>query len=312
MKKTPVIIDMNLTEEFAAGFMSLLQDDSLDILGIGLCFGRTDLETARDNTAGILELMGRDIPVAMGAIAPIMSDYAVTPGKLSLCGKINGMQLDTKHSVNMSDKSVHDFIYDKIKTASVPVSIVCAGPLTNIALMLHAYPDAVKYIDKIVWCGGTSRVAHLEIVKDLETYMDADAAGMVLSYGLDFVVCPLDMGEKMYATKAEIDTAIHNPDEIIHQKNRLYAKRWNDTHAAKPIFGRRGNLPLQDMATALYLTHPELFKTQRFMAEVDRKGRLTKGMFVLHVWNYEPRHGDEPNVTVLMDVDREKAVKYLY
>ncbi len=312
MKKTPVIIDMNLTEEFASGFMSLLQNQGIDILGITLCFGRTDLETARDNTAGLLELLGRDIPVAMGATAPIMGDYTVPMHNLSLCSHINGLQLDTKHKVTILPTQAHDYMYDTAKAFGEPVTIVCAGPMTNIALMLHAHPDAVKYIDKIVWCGGTSRIAELEIVKDMNTYMDADAAGLVLSYGIDFVVCPTDIGEKFYATKQEIDTAIHNTNEVTHQKNRLYAKRWNDMHSSKPIFKRVGDLPLQDLAAALYITNPELFTTQRYMAEVDRKGRLTKGMFVLHVWNYEPRHGDEPNVTVLVDADREKAISYLY
>ena len=312
MSRIPVILDMNLTEEFAAGFFTILENKNIDLLGISLCFGETDLETARNNTAGMLDLFGKDIEVALGAKMPLMANYSIPLKKLYLSERINGLLLDTDAPIKISELIAADFIYDKLTKSSEKVTLLCAGPLTNIALLLQRHPDAVEYVKELVWCGGTARHANIGIVKDTKTFMDPDAASLVMSYGINMTVCPIDIGEKFYATKEEIDAQMLAEDEIVHQKNRLLKKLWCDKNAAAPLFQRNKNLPLQDVAAVLYVTNPELFKTQGFFAEVDRKGRVTYGMFVVHCWNDEPRHGDEPNINLIRDIDRDAAIKYLY
>lgn len=52
----PVLLDVNLTEDFAAGFLLAARAPELDILGVTVTFGETDLATAAQNTAELMDL----------------------------------------------------------------------------------------------------------------------------------------------------------------------------------------------------------------------------------------------------------------
>ena len=47
------------------------------------------------------------------------------------------------------------------------------------AILLERYPEAGKLIKELIWCGGTQRHASLQIVKDVQTYLDPEAAQYV-------------------------------------------------------------------------------------------------------------------------------------
>ena len=54
----PILMDLNLTEDFAAGFLLAARSPELNILGITVTFGETDLATAVRNTAELADLCG--------------------------------------------------------------------------------------------------------------------------------------------------------------------------------------------------------------------------------------------------------------
>ena len=89
-----VYLDMNLTEDFAAGLLLLARDPEVELMGITLSYGETDLATAVQNTAGICKLLGLTVPVAAGAEKPWRRDYTLLPKPMPLCDAIDGLQLD--------------------------------------------------------------------------------------------------------------------------------------------------------------------------------------------------------------------------
>ncbi len=310
--KRPVIIDMNLTEDFALGLMAAVMSRELDIIGLTLCFGETSLECAAANTAGLLALMGRKIPVALGAQLPWRRAVTVPLKSLPLTKDINGLQVDTDAELETEMMSAPDFLYEKLRTSPRKVTLLCAGPLTNIALLLKRHPDAVSYIEQLVWRGGTQRHGVNGIVRDLQTLMDPEAAQMVLESGLDFVMCPVDMGELCYGLREEIDAPAPAREAVWHQYHRLLKKRWCEANEELPMGRRNRPLPLQELAAVLYLTHPELFGTRRVYGEVDIKGKLTFGMLVIDINNRLEHSPEEFNICWLDGVDREGALGYLY
>ena len=327
MKKS-VIIDMNLTEDFALGFMAAVMSGELDIIGLTLCFGETSLDCAAANTAALLSLMGRKIPTALGAKLPWRRAATVPMKALPLTKDINGLQVDMNVELGEEMLSAPEFLYEKLKESPQKVTLLCAGPLTNIALLLERHPDAVSYIEQLVWRGGTQRHGVNGIVRDLQTLMDPEAAQMVLESGLDFVMCPVDMGSLCYGRREEIDDlagclangpadvrvkpASTTGHAVWHQYHRLLKKRWCEVNEELPMGQRNRPLPLQELAAALYLTHPELFGTRRVYGEVDVKGRLTFGMLVIDIDNRLEHSPEAFNICWLDSVNREGALRYLY
>ncbi len=312
--KKPVIIDMNLTEDFALGLTAAVMSEELDIIGLTLSFGETDLECAAANTAGLLSLMGRSIPTALGARLPWRRAATVAMKSLPLTKDINGMQVDLAAGLGEELPFAPEFLYEKLKKSPQKVTLLCAGPLTNIALLLERHPDAALYIEQLVWRGGTQRHGVNGIVRDLQTLMDPEAAQRVLESGIDLVMCPVDMGTLCYAAREEIDAPAAGWKEpaVWHQCHRLLKKRWCEVNEELPMGLRNRPLPLQDLAAALYLTHPELFKTRRVYGEVDIKGRLTFGMLVIDIDNRLEHSPEQFNISWMNAVDRQGALRYLY
>lgn len=310
--KTPVMIDMNLTEDFALGFMAAARSESLDILGITLSFGETDLACAAANTAGLQKLMNTEIPVALGAEKPWRRDYTVEMKKLPLNRDINGLQIDTVENPKAESPFAPDFLYETMKRCDRKVTLLCAGPLTNIAYLLERHPDAPEYIEKLVWRGGTQRHAVNGIVRDMQTLLDPDAASMVFSSRLLVVMCPCDMGFQFYAEQAEIDGGMRTKDPVMHQYNRLLKKRWCEVNEELPMGCRTKPLPLQELAAVLWVEKPELFTTRMIYGEVDIKGKLTFGMLVIDIKNRLETKPEDFNICWINGVDREMAIHYLY
>lgn len=311
--KMPVIIDMNLTEDFALGFMAAVMSEKLDIIGVTLCFGETDLDCAAANTAGLLALMGRKLPTALGARLPWRRTATVPMRAMSLTKEINGLQVDMEADLGEEMPFAPEFLYEKLMESPEKVTLLCAGPLTNIALLLERHPDAVSHIEKLVWRGGTQRHGVNGIVRDLQTLMDPEAAQLVLESGLNFVMCPVDTGGLLYASREEIDApAAEWKSAVWHQYHRLLKKRWCQVNEELPMGQRNRPLPLQELAAVLYLTRPELFGVRRAYGEVDLKGRLTFGMLVIDIDNRLEHSPEAFNICWPDRVDRESALRYLY
>ena len=310
--KVPVIIDTNLTEDFALGLMAAVQSDQLDTLATTVTFGETSVDCAAANTTGLLNLLGRKIPVAQGAEKPWRRDYTMPLKEMFLNQEINGLQIETDRADGILEEFAPDFQYRLMKECGQKVTLLCAGPLTNIAYLLERHPDALEYIDQLIWRGGTQRHAVMDVVKDMQTYQDPDAAARVLSSGMKIVLCPVDMGFSFYASQEEIDRGMGFQDTARHQYNRLLKKRWCEVNAELPMGCRTRPLPLQELASVFYLTNPELFSERRIYGEVDLKGKLTFGMLVIDIKNRLEKKPEEWNLLWLNGVDREAAVQHLY
>jgi inosine-uridine nucleoside N-ribohydrolase len=58
--------------------------------------------------------------------------------------------VDQVNELNSTDSSVHFTarLFEYLKSANTPVTVIATGPLTNIALLLINYPRVTKYIKK--------------------------------------------------------------------------------------------------------------------------------------------------------------------
>ena len=313
MKKIRLLLDMSVTEE-SAGILFALDHvkEQVEVLGISLCFGRVSLESSRRSMGGLLELLGWNTEVALGAERPWRRDYMLPVSDEDVGQAINGLQIDTDRTWPVvSGEDGADFIYRKLSEQGGG-KILCAGCLTNLAMLLERYPDAGELIEEIIWCGGTWRHAQLQMVKDYGTFLDPEAAQYVLERKIPLTMCPVDAGEICYLTKEEVDIHMYEKEPVLHQFNRLMKKRWCDANAELPLGQRRRPLPLQDMAAVAAAVAPELCGREMRYGEVDLEGRLTFGMLVIDINNRLNHRPEEMNIGQLAQIDREKAIRKFY
>ena len=80
MNKELILVDINITEETAGILFALNRLNHVEVKGISLCFGETSLESSYRSISGLNELLGWEVPVALGADRPWRRDYQL-PGK---------------------------------------------------------------------------------------------------------------------------------------------------------------------------------------------------------------------------------------
>ncbi len=180
------------------------------------------------------------------------------------------------------------------------------------AILLERYPEAGKLIKELIWCGGTQRHASLQIVKDVQTYLDPEAAQYVLEQGLNFTMCPVDAGTFCYMSLSEVDSRRYETEPVMHQFNRLLKKRWCDVNAEAPMGERKRHLPMQEMAAVAAAVLPWLCEKKKRYGEVDLKGKLTFGMLVIDINNRLEHTEEEMNISQVCHIDRERLIHLLY
>ncbi|CAH1764684.1 20005_t:CDS:2 [Entrophospora sp. SA101] len=233
----PIIIDTDGdTDDFFA-ILYALKSKELDVRGITYQGGGWSHAASAQNIVDIIDDIypGRNIPVILGA------DYALyesdrNPDTFGSPGctyqksvpEIGRRNTDLLHGLNRKLRLSRRIWYDAVKgfnitqdladlidstikqTGKKPI-IVATGPVTNIAMLLRAFPTYTTKIEEIVWMGGALYVTgnvfsvpnntHAEF----NVFLDCIAAQELLASDLKITLVPLDFTNKVPLNTALFD-----------------------------------------------------------------------------------------------------------
>ena len=140
MEKIPVIMDVDTGVDDAIAILHALASDKLDVLGITTVGGNQTLEKTTRNTLAVLELLGRtDIPVAAGATGPLVRPLHTAASVHGESGLGAATLPPPTKQTEASDAVT--CLRRWIENSANPVTIVAVAPLTNIPILLKAYPQ---------------------------------------------------------------------------------------------------------------------------------------------------------------------------
>lgn len=188
----------------------LLHDSNVELIGIGVVTGDAWLKEETAHLLRFLEIAGRtDIPVLMGAEMPLirtqreMANWESRYGRIVWKGAWNAPRAGrTYHpddpalippmpegapKASPSREDAVSFLIRSVRANPGKVTIVTAGPLTNIALALRIAPDIAALAKEIVIEGGgldtaVARVTgNTDYATDFNFIFDPEAAHIVLT-----------------------------------------------------------------------------------------------------------------------------------
>ncbi len=304
MKKTPVIIDVDTGIDDAVALVIALQAKELDIKGITTVAGNQTIEKTTRNTLDVVEYFGRsDIPVAMGAKGPLVREQIIAAYAHGESGLGTAVLPTAKNPPHELDAV--DFIKKVLEESEEAITLVPTGPLTNIAVLLKAYPHVKSKIKEIVLMGGGAFQGNSNATAEFNIYADPEAALIVFNSGVKLVMCGLDVTMKAIVTPEDVETikAIGNKagDFVAEAFNfymAMYRKNANFTGCA-----------VHDAVTITYLINPELIKTRQGIATVDIDG---KDSYAATICDFRPwRDKEKDNALVGVDIDREAFVQLI-
>lgn len=122
-------------------------------------------------------------------------------------------------------ESAVELLYSKLKAKPREITIVCVGPLTNIARLMEEHPDAKDLIKQLVVMGGSYQVGY-EGKKGREPEWnikeDIPAAQKVFRSGVKIILAPLDATAHLKLEKEQRERLFSARTPLTWQIQNLY------------------------------------------------------------------------------------------
>lgn len=270
-----IIIDCDPGIDDAVALCLALFDPRLEVLAITATAGTIDAEQSTTNATAIVQKLDppRYPRIGMATVptgASVVDDQHLHgPDGLGGCF----FECSIRQHQHPSDKVISELL----RRYPGEITIVCLGPLTNIAKVCQRDPAAMELLDQLVISGGAvTHAGNVTAAAEFNMHFDADAAREVFRSATTKRLVPLDVTESLNFS-VELLEQIPPPDTraggLLH-RILPYAFR-----AAHQKLGRE-LIPLYDPTTLLAVLDPELFRWEGMAGDVETRGELTRGMTV--------------------------------
>jgi inosine-uridine nucleoside N-ribohydrolase len=194
VRVTRLILDTDPGVDDAFAIALAAREPGIDLLAVTTVAGNIGLELTTHNALGLLALCGRDdVPVAAGAhrpfSRPIRGDTA--HGADGLGGAASVLPEPT---ASPDPRGAVQLMVDVLTASDEPVTIAAVGPLTNVALLLAAYPAVRPRIERLVIMGGGIAGGNITTAAEFNIWVDPEAARRVLvEEDIPTTLVPLDV-----------------------------------------------------------------------------------------------------------------------
>jgi pyrimidine-specific ribonucleoside hydrolase len=201
----PVIVDTDMASDDIMALAYLLEDPAVSVRaitveGTGVAHG---LPGARNALRLIWALRtGQRIPVGYGSPSPLAGLRSFPPGWRASADAMYGLGLPAWRGPQPAESAVR-LLVSTIMRSPRPVRLITLGPLTDVALALHADPGIAHKITGIYAMAGAVRAPGNEPIHGLaewNVYIDAAAAAQVLRSGIPMTFVPLDASDNVPIT----------------------------------------------------------------------------------------------------------------
>ena len=315
--KNKYFIDTDTASDDAVALLMALEWHDVEVLGISIVSGNMSVEQGSINARYTVELCKKDVPVYVGADAPLVkkrehADWFHGPDGM---GNMN-------YPAPKLQETNEDFIEvlnNHINQHPDEITLVTLGPLTNVANFIKKYPDSFLKLKNIVIMGGASNtVGNVTPAAEYNIWCDPEAADIVFKskhHDIAMVGWELCRGEANL-TEEEMELAYSFKTEkadftIDCNKHALdSSQNW----LGDPGLG----LP-DPVAMAVALNPAVTTKVSRHNVQVVIDGPA-RGMTIvdqLHVGESEPHIDEhwshtERNVNVIWEIDSDEWKETLY
>ena len=288
-----ILIDTDTGSDDAAAIIMMLRAADIQVDAITTVAGNVDLHYATHNALVSVAMANTYLPaVYEGCDAPLLA-----PVQRATVHGVNGLSdIDyPRPDIPVSSLHAAGSIANFAKTAPDP-EILALGPLTNIAMAIVLYPEAMKNIKRIVAMGGQYKFLNPHTpVAEFNISCDPHAAQVVLQSGIFTEFVPFDLcvgpcalnGQDMQKLRAfgskSADFVLDCNRTLIHYSTRMLGE---------------DALLLPDAIAAAYLIDPAV-AVERIPCRIDCElaSPLTIGQLI-----YD-KHSVTPNGALIAACD---------
>ncbi|MCR6544579.1 nucleoside hydrolase [Dehalobacterium formicoaceticum] len=258
--------------------------------------GNISVDQTTNNMLKLTELFNVAIPVAKGNQLPLLCKYEDAVEVHGETG-MKGYNFPEPSRKALERHAVAE-MKDCILNSKEKITIVAIGPLTNLALLLSAYPEVKQKIAEIVIMGGSTSLGNMTSSTEFNIYVDPHAAQMVLQSGLPITMFGLNVTDSALLKKKDVNQI----KTFGKAGEMLYAILTNYRGGSLET-----GLKIHDACTIAYLLNPALFKFKDYFMEVALEGPAA-GTTVADLYM---KYHDSPNVKVCIEIDAKNFPKWI-
>lgn len=298
-----VIIDCDPGIDDAVALALALGDPRLEVVAVTATAGTVSSEQSIRNVQALVERLDPVRHPRLGAAVVAESAYATEPRLLH--GE-DGLG-NTGYSVSRLQHlpSADKLIGDEVRAAVDEVTILCLGPLTNIARALRRDANLAQQINRLIIVGGSVAAGgNATAAAEYHMHWDPESARQVFQSSVAKTLVPLDVTRQLSLTLSGLHEL---PGETTRVGAVLRPLLGYYFRAHHQLLGRE-SIQLHDVAGVIAALQPNLFQTVDMYGDVETRGEITLGATV---FDRRSSPGARPNMDVAMEMDSVGAIDCL-
>ena len=302
MKK--FIIDTDTATDDAVALIMAINNPNIQIEAITVVAGNVSLDKCVQNALYTLSLCGSDLTVYPGMAKPLVR-------KLETANYVHGNDglgdIGLKLSEFIpSDKHAVTAIIEKINEQPGEITLVCLGPLTNIASAVQLDPSITNKIKDCIIMGGVGQGSgNVTPVSEYNFWVDPEAAKIVFESGMPIKMVGWDISRKY----AVID------DEAVSKISAIgtpLAKFSIDIQKVSFEFtqslSQSDSLP-DPIAMAVAIDKSVITYSKKVFVSILLNDDYSRGQTAI---DYIGVTNNKPNAEVVLAADTDKFMKMLF
>lgn len=295
----PTVIDTDPGIDDAVAIMLAARSPEFDLEGVVTVAGNIGLDKTTANARRVLSLCGRaGVPVLRGAAAPLERP-AREASDIHGGDGLGGVAFPEPAGPEDGRDGIV-WLAETLRAAPAgSIDVLALGPLTNIARLVRAAPDAAARMGRLIVMGGAiEEPGNVGPRAEFNMAADPEAAAVVFGAGLPVTLIPLDVTRRVRADGAwtgRLATGARPEAQASAALIRAYFDRTPGVHASRP---------LHDPCVMLLALRPDLFGVRRMGIRVDCGRGVDAGALTVDA--------GAPEIDVAMTVDGRCALKLLW
>ncbi len=293
-----IIVDCDMGTDDAVALCMLLFHPDLEVLAVTATEGVVTAEQSNHNLQAILAELDPDRYPRLGMASPCEHAPPINTSYLYGGDGLGnaGLEVSRLQHSQTSEK----LIIDCIRANPNEVSIVCLGPLTNLAKAFRREPQLPTLIDRVIMTGGSlDGVGNVQPMAEFNFYFDPFSAREVFRSRTTKTLIPLDVTR-------QVTFGLEILDQLNDESRVGYFLKQILSFAFRSYRQQLGqeNIVLNDAVGALGAVSPQIFAFEEYFGDVECEGELTRGVTV---FDRRSVADSRPNMEVARKIDSQRA-----
>lgn len=296
--------DPGIDDGIALAYAATHQDE-IELLAVTTFAGNQTIDKVTKNALELVDFYGLKVPVARGQERPLVKEVIHAEefhGETGL-GHCVLPETGTKAASDNAVFFIREILDDLPEGQQV--TFIETAPMTNLALLLRVFPEVKDKIRRIVFMGGAVKGGNVTPAAEFNIYADPEAAKIVFEAGIPLVMCGLDATMKCNLTRNQIMKLCQSGNPVARACGDMAGYVLENSSKYRCVAS------IHDAVPFMYLLHPEFFKMEKAILDVDCSDGAGRGAMLCDFrwWLH-----DEEKIKdmILTDADTESFQQELF